>query len=157
MNTQTRRKCFLSLFPLSHQWAWQGVFIGAITPPRYNYAFAPLQRSYSRNIPKCTCNFARATWVRYSSDGPVLPDDPLRPSRRRSWDPFDNSSPWRLRRSVFAYLRLTARRPAKMDVIYVRSWRWLQHIHRLVFANLRRPIRRWCPQQDTSQINLARC
>ena len=29
----------------------------------------------------------------------------------------------------------------------VRSWRWLQRIRRLIFANLRRPIRRWYPQQ----------
>ena len=86
-------KGFLSLFHLSHQWAWQGVFIGGVTPPRYNYAFAPSQRSYSRNIPKCTCNFARAAWVRYSSDWPALPDGPLRPARRRSWDPLITPRP----------------------------------------------------------------
>jgi len=82
----------------------------------YNYSFAPLQRSYSRNIPGCTRDFQIPAYVRYNSEGPTTPSGPLRPDRRRPWGPTDHSSSGRLCRPVFACLRLPTRGPTKWAI-----------------------------------------
>ena len=82
----------------------------------YNYSFAPLQRSYSRNITGCTRDFQIAAYVRYSSEGPTTPGGPLRPDRRRPWGPTDHSTSGRLCRPVFACLRLLTRGPTRWAI-----------------------------------------
>jgi len=79
----------------------------------YNYSFAPLQQSYSRNIPGRTCDFQIPAYVRYSSEGPTTPGGPLRPDRRRPWGPTDHFSSGRLCRPVFTCLRLPTRGPTR--------------------------------------------
>ena len=71
----------LSLFHVSQQWTLQGVFIGGVKPPMYNYSFAPLQRSYSRNISGRTRDFQIPPYVRYSSE---QAHNSRRPSSTRS-------------------------------------------------------------------------
>ena len=85
-------------------------------PPMYNYSFAPLQQSYSRNIPGRTRDFQIPTHVRYSSEGPTTPGGPLRPDRRRPWGPTDHSSSGCLCRPVFACLRLPTRGPTRRAI-----------------------------------------
>ena len=85
-------------------------------PPMYNYSFAPLQRSYSRNIPGRTRDFQIPAYIRYSSEGPTTPGGPLRPDRRRPWGPTDHSSSGRLCRPVFACLRLPTRGPTRRAI-----------------------------------------
>ena len=92
----------LSLSNVSHQWTLQGVFIGGVTPPMYNYSFAPLQRSCFRNIPGRIRDLQIPAYVRYSSERPTTPGGPLRPDRRRPWGPTDHFSSGRLWRPVFA-------------------------------------------------------
>ena len=101
--------------------------------------------------------------MRHSSDGPTTPASPLRPSRR---GPRGLSlTPRRFsHRPVFARLRLPTRRRARATWLVAYSAVTLPStgprefsgygpktsedgfIRRLVFANLRHPIRRWCPQ-----------
>ena len=82
----------------------------------YNYSFAPLQRSYSRNIPGRTRDFQIPAYVRYSSEGPTTPGGPLRPDRRRPWGPTDHSSSRHLCRPVFVCLHLLTRRPTRRAI-----------------------------------------
>ena len=82
----------------------------------YNYSFAPLQRSYSRNIPGCTRDFQIPAYVQYSSEGPTTLGGPLRSDRRRPWGPTDHSSSGRLCRPVFACLRLPTRGPTRRAI-----------------------------------------
>jgi len=82
----------------------------------YNYSFAPLQRSYSRNISRRTRDFQIPAYVRYSSEGPKTPGGPLQPDRRRPWGPTNHSSSGRLCGPVFACLRLPTRGPTRRAI-----------------------------------------
>jgi len=105
MHTQNKKERF-SLFNVSHQWLLHEVFIGGVTPLMYNYSFAPLQRSYSRNISGRTRDFQIPPYVRYSSEQ-------ARPDRRRPWGSTDHFSSGRLCRPVFTCLRLPTRGPTR--------------------------------------------
>jgi len=144
-----------------------GVFIGGVLPSEYNYTSALLQRLYSHNISGRTRNFLKTSLVRYSSDGPRCF---RQPSSRRS---SSSCSSWTflppptglhailgwldegsgvlrsLSASMLALsrLRMSSASVPKIGVLSARPWPWLQYTCSLVLALLRRPDRRWCPQQ----------
>ena len=83
INAHAKQRRKGSLFQMSHQFTLQGVFIGGVTPPMYDYPFTPLQRSYSLNIPGHARDLPITVWVRYSSVKPTTLGGPLHPDRRR--------------------------------------------------------------------------
>ena len=149
-------------------------------PPMYHYSFTLLQRSYPLNIPRRTRAFPITVWVRYSSERPTTPGGRLHPGRRRPRglltipnhdagvaglrlssrsDPknIEDGPPLHLllaSASVFlvSCLRLSTRRQAKTGHLRTCSWHRLQRSWCLVFAHLRRPDRRWCPQQSPGRL-----
>ena len=152
-----------------------GVFIGGVSPPKYNYSSAPLQRSYSQNIPGCTRNFpttavsglqlrwapllqaaffAVITLVVLSKDFPSFAGQ-----YKRLAGVFSRGLWCTDRRPLYSSLVLhfDARAALSSLVLGVQPEgqpktviffaRQLQSTCRLVSAHLRCPNRRWCPQQ----------
>ena len=127
-------QCSFSIFPKSTpQWTLHRVFIGAVTPSMYNYPSAPLQRSYSWNIPRRKRKLPVTVWVRHSSSaGPALTQVASAHTTKLQDTPL--STPRDLRRCVFAPLRLLVRGTAKTEYLRGLSRRRLQSSSCPIFA-----------------------